>query len=287
MAGDACDFDDMTPDEACAPGLYCAFGSCAPACGDGCGEGERCVDFTDRLDGLEFDFCYDSCDLYGQDCGEAQACVLFDEDQDDNALAGCLEFPSGENTQNQNCVPDMMTYWSDCTAGHLCAQLDADPNEPRVCLGFCDRADQSLCTDGSACVYNLLNGLDLGICLGECSVLGDDSGCGDGEICSFSFRIGQGAGGEQPVGFCNPGTAEVGTAEACTLNEDDGTHNCTNGHICAALQQGAPTECIKLCDTGDNACPAGFSCTTGVFGGDEQGNGASETVGFCAEMQDG
>jgi hypothetical protein len=119
-------------------------------------------------------------------------------------------------------------------------------------------------------------------------VLGPESGCGDGQICNFIGRLGPAAGqAERAVGFCQAGAGDAGTGAPCNENDDTGEHNCVNGHICSALQQGGPTQCIKLCDNGDNVCPAGFECTTGVFGGDEQGNGASENIGFCAEMQDG
>ena len=46
-----------------------------------------------------------------------------------------------------------------------------------------------------------------------------------------------------------------------------------------------PSQCMELYCDENVPCPAGFECTTGVFGGDEQGNGASETIGFCAEPQ--
>lgn len=124
---------------------------------------------------------------------------------------------------------------------------------------------------------------DLGLCLGGCTVLGDDSGCADGEVCVFSARVGTDADGDQvAVGFCAPG-GEGGTGDACAL-DDDGNSDCANGHICAAAAQGDDPSCIRLCedvDGGANGCPDDLLCIVDLFGADALGEGASRVIGAC------
>lgn len=206
--------------------------------------------------------------------------MLFDEDQDGNAISGCLpDLQSGRLTQNQDCVNDGETYWGTCHAGHLCTQLNREP-EPRSCLGFCDREDQSLCTGESRCVFNVLNGLTLGLCLGDCTPIGDESGCPGGGFCQFGWVGTDERGDDIAAGLCAEGAQALGTGEECVVDRDTGTHDCVNGHLCVVLQQGAPPTCVRLCDD-DVACPDGAECATGLFGGDAQGDGASESIGIC------
>jgi hypothetical protein len=56
----------------------------------------------------------------------------------------------------------------------------------------------------------------------------------------------------------------------------NGTSNCGPGHLCAALMQGSPAVCVKLCqdDNPEGECAEGSSCNK-VF------DGFSETVGVC------
>ena len=276
------EFDEAAADGNCRSGLYCAYGTCQPSCNRAadCGGGD-CIDFTDRLDGVDFRFCHDGCNVYAQaGCGGDDTCVLFDEDQDGNAISGCLpDLQSGRLTQNQDCVNDGETYWGTCHAGHLCTQLNREP-EPRSCLGFCDREDQSLCTGESRCVFNVLNGLTLGLCLGDCTPIGDESGCPGGGFCQFGWVGTDERGDDIAAGLCAEGAQALGTGEECVVDRDTGTHDCVNGHLCVVLQQGAPPTCVRLCDD-DVACPDGAECATGLFGGDAQGDGASESIGIC------
>jgi hypothetical protein len=282
--GEACD-PFQGPN--CGAGLVCQYGECKRPCdADGlCPGGETCLDISARVDGVPFAFCHQECDVFSQQgCGAGEACVVIDADGP-FVLGGCVDAPSGDGTQGEGCEPDEATYWGSCTAGHLCDVLR--PDEPPVCLGFCDAVDRSLCEGGASCVPGLFGGVfaDVGLCLGDCTVLGDDPGCPAGQYCDFSGRIGLGADDEDvAVGFCTPGAQRRDTGDPCTIDEATGASDCANGNICVALEEDGPTTCVRLCEDlprSPHGCPAGSFCATGFFGGDDTGEGASVVIGAC------
>jgi hypothetical protein len=297
--GEQCGLSE-DPTTNCEAGLVCPImfvtgaDRCREPCGEegACAEGFNCVDWTERQDGVPYAFCHDGCSVYGQDCeGEGELCILSDG-YEGAAMGACLAqdgLEDGDGVSNDSCDPNGGSgYWATCTAAHLCIDLGSAEAPDPTCTGFCGPDDNSLCINGSVCVTDALI-IDVGICLGECNVFGEDTGCGDGQVCSFR-GIGAEAGNDKPWGACGPGEQSKATGEACTLNEMTGEHDCVNGHLCTALTQGGGTQCVRLCeaaDDSDNTCPPGFECQTGLFGGDQQGVGASERIGACLEPQGG
>jgi hypothetical protein len=271
-------------DRACREGLTCVAGECAAPCeGDMCGEGLRCVDFTEQLDGQEFTFCFAGCNIFTQDgCEANQTCVWTNTAPSVGSNAGeamgiCADEPNGQGQQNDACTPSETSYWGTCDHA-LCTSLSEGGDTQ--CLAFCDDVNRSDCTDGSVCVRDAL-GVDLGLCLGDCTFWpaeGGTTGCAEGEVCRFAF-IGQDqAGAEAVSGICSASTQEHNTAEECDLDEATGENSCVQGHICAVTVQDAPPVCVKICQIGEgvaNGCPPGFACQA-VFEGEEN-------VGACLE----
>ena len=175
---------DRTIDN-CRAGLVCAYGRCQPPC-DGRGRCEvgRCIDYSERLDGLPYRFCYDDCEVYRQrGCDDEQVCEVVDTDGDGGAVGACRPADPGDGRQGDRCRSLEGRYWGDCHPGHVCGRLAADRGEQ--CIGLCDRTDSRLCTGRSRCVFGLLDDLpDLGVCIGECDVF-VGSQCGDGRMCLF------------------------------------------------------------------------------------------------------
>ncbi len=270
----------------CEAGLFCAYGTCAAPCGEGCGAPERCVDLSESLDGQPFDFCYGGCDPFAQDCAEEEICAPVGVDAERRAVAACVEGTAGVGTQAETCEPNALGYWGDCTPGHLCRDLFGVGRTS--CAGFCDSADRSLCGAGSACVPDLLVA-GLGLCLGECQILGADSGCGEERLCQFTGMVGADLEGrDRGVGLCLPGPQTASTGETCEVNDQTGAHHCETGHICGRLSTQRPTECIKLCESdpsSEHGCPTGSQCRVDLFGGDESGDGASTLLGACVPVQ--
>lgn len=267
-AGDAAEDEgctltlDNTIDN-CEPGLVCAYGRCAPPCDDRgrCREGE-CVDYTERLDGLEFRFCHDGCDVYRQrGCAGGRVCSVVDADTDGRAVGACRVGEAGRGRQGERCRSDPDRYWGDCHPGHVCGRLSSGRGEQ--CIGFCDESDTRLCTGASLCVFGLLDQLDLGLCLGECDIYADAE-CGEGRFCRF-IAVGASQNGRSgPVGQCTAGGGERGAGSTCTVTPETGAHDCAPGHLCG--DGGDDTlRCLRVCDD-DHRCPGGQVCNP-VFGG--------------------
>ena len=295
-AGEACGINFNNPANNCAAGLACEVGACRTPCGenDACGEGETCLNFSDRLDGLDYKFCYSGCNVMTQEgCeGENAVCVASTDTPAGGLLGACLSeagLSNGPRRQGETCTADDNTYWGNCSAGYLCDNIVSEDG-PAICNGWCDSADRSLCTGGSVCYQGLFN-TDFfpsegpGLCLGECNGFTGE-GCGEGTSCNFTFIGFNSENEEVPTGFCFDGQPTVPTGGRCTtIDEDTGASDCLPGHLCATLAQGAPPECIKLCaddPDSDFGCPPGTLCTTGLFGGDQQtGEGANDYIGAC------
>ncbi|MEE2644355.1 MAG: hypothetical protein VYD19_05430, partial [Myxococcota bacterium] len=219
----------------------------------------------------------------GIGCGVGEACILVDG-VDGAALASCTDAPSGNTggpgVNGDSCVDDDNTYWGTedggCNTSNLCIELTEGEFS---CTSFCDRDHLDICGDYQACAM-LLRIEDVGLCFGQCEpFLG--AGCDEGESCVFSNVGMTEERQETAFGFCfeNSNQGEVATGEPCTPAEaeDDPTSDCAPGHICGAVEQGAPPICIKLCQEDGpegSDCGEDSQCRTGVFDG-------LNTIGIC------
>ena len=313
--GGACGISEPTPETLCEADLVCQYGRCKGLCDEavGCPGGERCVDYGPRLDGTEFRFCHGSCDLFGQSgCADGEICRSVDEDHEDAAVSICDAFDPaqapGDRVHGEACVSSESTNWGDCQANHLCVQVSE--GDSSRCLGYCDSHDQSLCGGGSTCIRGLLTWgervLRLGLCIGECNVLGADSGCPDGQVCAWAWFpkgpftdemmvIGTGPDGrDRPVGFCVPGDQSARVNEPCERDPSSEGHNCVNGAVClASTERGeeGPHMCYQFCriepGVENGGCPGAATCETGVLPADTRDESYSETVGWCRPTEDG
>jgi hypothetical protein len=283
QTGEACTVFNEEP-ILCAASNTCLLGMCRAGCGaeQPCPRTARCVDYSARLAGDAFAFCHAGCDVFAQTgCAEGTTCAVGDVapsigDPRRQVLGTCVERPAGAGAQNQRCQGVPGTDWGNCRGGHLCRRVQAD--EPPICLGVCDDVNRSLCTAGSLCMPEGL-GLPMGVCLGDCVIWPgpDDKRCAEGQVCDFA-HVGLDQAGERvPGGFCRPGAQLHDVGEPCIVDVATGGHSCRQGHICTALEAGAPPECVALCDQrpdGTHGCPEDQGCV------DAFGNGS---IGVCLE----
>ena len=296
-AGGACALtEDLDAAQLCESGLVCMYGRCKTLCdADGnCPEGAECIDYGPRLDGLDYRFCHDeSCDYFDEaGCGEDQVCLAVDERVDETVVTRCLDIGEmqapGEKVHGETCTPNMQTDWADCRQNHMCARLGE--SDPTTCFGFCDAENQTLCGEHSSCVLGLIERRRIGVCLGNCAPLADETGCPEGQVCNIGLFVGTSQDGEpQPIGFCGPGDQTRQPGESCTLDATTGAQTCVNGSLCLPTENRAdsPRLCVEICDTveggGFNAgCERGFTCQTGIFRTDPQFSAAvSDRFGLC------
>jgi hypothetical protein len=284
--GAVCDPGSDDPAKHCQANLACVYGECKAACGanNACPNGQRCIDYTDRLNNQPFRFCHASCDMFAQrGCAAGQTCRFSDIDGG-GIIASCEDSAMGRATQGQACQPSDSNYWGTCTGAYLCSPLQQ--GDPAECLGLCDTASASHCGGHSYCGLSLLgdqfSGI-LGLCAGECDAIATaNTGCGAGQYCLFGFVGLDHNGHEQAAGFCKAGPQLHNTGETCTVDENTGEHDCRTGHVCAALQQGADPVCVRICHADGNECAAGSQCVTGVFG---DMNNPSQEIGACVPQQ--
>lgn len=283
QAGDACTVFAEEP-TLCATNHTCLFGACRASCDldQPCPDPARCVDLSARLDGDAFAFCHAGCDVFEQTgCAPDATCAVADVaptlgDARLQILGACVDRPAGAGTQNQPCRSVPGTDWGDCRGGHLCRRVQADA--PPICLGICDAVNRSRCTGGALC---MLDGFDLpmGVCLGDCVIWPgeDDKRCAAGQVCTYAHVGIDQAGQAVPGGFCRPGPQMHQTGQPCRVDPDTGGHSCRQGHLCTALEAGAPPVCVQLCEPGpdpQHPCPENQGCV------DALGDG---NIGVCLE----
>jgi hypothetical protein len=291
QTGDACD----NVETFCAAPNVCIAGFCkAPCGGEACGqddtclgEGEVCIDVSAEYGDLNIRYCHKACDIYDQTgCGVGEVCTIFDDVGADGAwIGGCSVYDGlvGTATHGEACVENDENYFGSCQPGHVCRNFLDNFGEP-FCNGFCDASNQSLCSGASGCVIPFFAGDDLetlGVCAGECEVFGEVGQCGEGRGCDFAFIGARGGEPEVALGQCVEGEESADTGEVCRVDDFTGANDCGPGNICAALEAGAATTCIRLCDTiegSGHTCDAGFECLTGVFG---SADAPSQVVGAC------
>lgn len=294
------DTDPTLPESNCMEGLTCFNGVCRAPCGGAmcgagdttCGEGEICADFSAKLNGTDFNFCTPSCSTSQQTgCAEGELCFPGDDATINGNLAMinvCGEGTDGEKIDREACTEDPMTYFGDCTAGHLCADVLGD--RPTICNGFCDLNDTSACLGAAACLFGLFQAEGLGLCIGECDPFADPTTCGDGKKCeSFPF-YGMVGGHEKIIGRCEDALPDpvAATGEDCVQDDMTGVSNCAVGNVC--VQTGAANEppiCLPLCSVAAESpytCPAGFTCQTGTFAGRLNSDRDSAETGICLPM---
>ncbi len=267
--GEPCSARGDDPQSNCQAGLTCVYGRCAGPCDRTC-RGD-CVNYAERLGGLEFRFCHEGCEVFRQrGCGDA-ACTAVDVDPDGMTLGICAGRPGGDARQGEACTPSEESYFGDCHAGHICGRFSG--GEPFTCIGLCDVHDTRLCAGNSACVLDLTGTEGLGLCIGECSPLGGDTGCNADAFCRLAgVGVGE-AGYEQAIGFCTPGERSLRTGERCAVDARSGSHDCAAGHVCTDLGSGAV--CVQLCDGRRNGCPRDYECIPGL------GQLQTEEIGVC------
>ena len=262
----------------CQAGLICQYGTCTRPCGErqACANGERCVDYSDRV-GQPFGFCHGDCDpLDGGGCNRGEHCILADVESDGTPVGRCEAGMPGALAQDDACQPND-TYYGDCEPNHLC---DAQAPEDPQCRQLCEFDAAGVCPN-AVCARGVFDEpfSEIGICLGGCSVIGANSNCPGGaapRTCVFTGLLGNGARGQEMlVGECLPslGFPQATTGERCLVDDDLGTHNCVNGHICAVVARGQPAECVELCDVdvvGRPPCTPGLECVVDIFGGSDR-----------------
>lgn len=301
--GGAClqgDVDPTLPEANCAEGLSCFNGICRAPCGGEmcgagdltCGEGEICADFTAKLNGTDFNFCTTTCTTSTQTgCADNEVCVPgTDATINGNAamLNVCSEGTDGDKVDREPCTEDPNTYFGDCTAGHLCADVLGD--RPTICNGFCDLNDTTACLGPASCLFGLFQAPALGLCIGECDVFGDSSECAEGKKCeSFPF-YGIVNGHEQMIGRCEDALpdAPANTGEDCTQDEMTGVSNCVAGNVCVQIAENEPSVCLPICSVAEGSehtCPAGYMCQPGTFIGRLNGDRDSAEMGLCIPAQ--
>ena len=287
--GEACNpFDQMAP-TFCEQGLVCEYGVCRDLCDttEDCGGNGECVDYTNRVDGIPYKFCLNSCDIYAQDCGEGEACVLADS-YDGGAVGICdgAAGASGTALSGEECTTSETNYWGTCEAGNLCS-VEAEGDTTGECVSFCDSYNLDRCTgDYAACLTGVFDGLDdMGICNGECDIM-TNAGCAEGQSCLFGNEGTNSTDEPVPTGFCydntNAGTLMPG--ETCTVGslEQGGQSfeypflsDCAPGNMCLQIMQGQDPQCLQMCNpsAADSGCEQGVNCIE-LFDG-------ITTVGVC------
>lgn len=283
----------------CAEGLFCMFGVCQSDCNDGtCGEGQTCLDWTDRLGGVEYAVCHNSCNAITQEgCAEGQFCVAADSDGEGNHIGFCLDIPEEEMApvaddpenprQNTTCEGDFV--YGDCPGNYLCIATTQDG--PQQCLEWCDANNLDVCDGPSACstgieIFDFLGATsadDFGICIGECNAYAPEEGaCADGSYCGLAFlatEAGQdGTGADTITGACFPIEGNyVQAGEACNFDTD----TCAAGTLCVPsnlMDPNSQTVCTPMCNpdpnsTANDVCGEGTSCLGGIF--------IVESLGIC------
>ncbi|MFN3198593.1 MAG: hypothetical protein ACE366_09310 [Bradymonadia bacterium] len=301
--GDPClQTGELVEGELCAEGLFCMFGTCQSDCNDGtcAGEGQTCVDWTDRLGGVEYKVCHDSCDALTQEgCGENQICLMGDSAGGDH-IGFCVDIPEGEavppaddpemSRQNTVCEGNI---FSDCPANYLCSEFTQEG--VNVCLEWCDVNNLGVCDDGSRCALEIIelggtgsgSNEDYGICLGDCNPYDTNNSCGEGSLCNPLILPGFEAGNDGTavqsfIGACfeidpaeNPEPI-VGVGDAC----GEGVGLCGSGSICAPsdlMNPNSPARCYGLCNPDPNS-PNNAVCGEGAIC---QGGFVEPALGIC------
>ena len=268
--GDAELGDTCGDDEWCVADLVCHLGICMLPCGagGGCADETPCVDYTEDLDGLPFRVCYLGCDVFAQTgCAGDDRCILGDVDADGRVRGLCVAGDDGDVAAGAACALDPDHYWGTCAGASMCSTFLGGAAR---CLALCDDEHVAVCGDQMCADGIFLPPFEsLGLCLGGCQVLGAESGCAAGEVCSMLDLVGWGQDGEQrPVGVCRASHGAGLHGAPCGFYGDGLEHDCANGHICLAPRPGDPTECTQVCDAEEasGACAApDTTCVTGIF----------------------
>lgn len=262
----------------CLPGLFCHYGRCKAPCDDAgaCGEGELCVDYTERLGGVGYRFCHRPCDPADpQSCGLGAQCRPVDQ-QGGAMIGACMStggLLTGQGLQGARCSQSPQLPSGSCRGDHICAV--GGPDWPSRCGAWCDRAEPARCGSGSACVVDLWGHgeggqrtatgplTDVGACLGECDPFAEESGCGADLRCEPTHRALDGAGQPTVIGWCRPITPwpPAGDGDFCQIDDTTGASNCQRGHLCLP-QAGFVNRCVALCrlDRPEPGCPAQQRC---------------------------
>lgn len=241
-----------------AAGAACSFHF--ECCGwkDGqslCGEGECC-----RPDGVA---CEGASDCCNENCVEG-ACGGYLCVENGGACTDLSQCCTKTCVAGTCVEPDCSGFGSPCAEGVPCCATD-ETGAPLVCSeGFCRLedgptcssfqepclGDEECCADqGLSCRFDTLT--MTGVCSDDfCPLQGEP--CLTGNICCGNLVC-------TPEGSCQPIANCLGTAEACTQNEECCSLLCTGGK-CRVQDLCLPHECHGVCQFGAPLDPANAGC---------------------------
>jgi hypothetical protein len=281
-------------DHPCQSGMVCEYNVCRSACqsnGTSCNGNLECLDYTERTDGVQYQFCMDTCDVYRQNCSTDQpdlTCIFLDA-YEDRPLGECFGgLPKGSDSAGDSCTMNEY-YWGSCKASNFCVPLENDPSQGE-CVALCDRQNLDRCNNHSACVTNIFTQTaleELGLCYGSCDPFTNaydsqrgyfNRNCPNGEACYVTY-VGLGSTTQEKViGECKAFALDsVGEDENCIVtNEDTGDSNCAPNMVCSPVVENGPNVCTKFCQLGNGLadCEQNDQCQVGSIDG-------ANSLGFC------
>jgi hypothetical protein len=204
------------------------------------------------------------CDELAQDCPEGEKCTPF--------VFGDCTFPrclpiTGSKSAGEPCTVDPMSGVDDCDANSWCYPGPLDPEQPAICISFCQgTVDDSSCPDPShVCVANNLVFEGFIGCRPSCDPL-MPAGCEAWERCTIATVDGQ-------FGCVTAGGAANG--DPCVIDQECDSGACVQADL--LLECADERCCAPWCDLmAPNTCAMGLECVPIEFA-DPNSN-----VGVCA-----
>lgn len=277
----------------CDSGLVCEYHICRSLCqfnGGRCNNGLECLDYTDRTDGIKYQFCMDTCDVYRQNCATDQsnlACIFLDA-YEDKPFGECFAISQGSDSTGDFCTMNEY-YWGSCKTSNFCVPLENDPSRGK-CVALCDRQNLDRCNNHSACVTHIFPEKQLenvGLCYGSCDPFTNsydsqrgyfNRNCPNGEACDLTYVGLSNTTQEKVIGECKAFALDsVGEDENCIVtNEQTGASNCAPNMVCSPVVENGPNVCTKFCQLGNGlaGCDQNDQCRTDSIDG-------VDSLGFC------
>ena len=237
----ACDDQNGCTDDACDPGLGCAFVANDNACDDGndctvmdtCGAGQ-CMGAgslsCDDGNPCTMDSCMSDggCAHQPSDgtCSDGDPCTLNDQCVQGQCLSGdALVCDDQNGCTDDSCEAELGCVFSaneqECEDGNECTNLDMCWEGICVAMGTID------CDDGNPCTADVCKPLE------GCVHSAIDVPCSDGDPCTTADVCQDGSCVAGPLLSCddgNPCTAEACTEGACVFDAQEGP--CDDGSAC-------------------------------------------------------
>ena len=256
-----CDpFDEVNP-VYCGAGLVCEVGACRAVCETDlqCGFGQRCLDYTDKVDGVPFKFCLDVCDPFNSNCNSNESCALLDV-VNEEIIGQCTPLLNGNGRDGSPCSINETTYWGSCSSDLVCT-TETEADLTGVCRSLCSATSLDQCQEAhSGCAPLVIE--DLGICRGECHPLSGEGCSEEGEICISTYFVNT---PDHPLasmtGSCLPQPNNPDpTADSCELlttpnfNQEGSPYysTCGAGYYCSQLINEdtgniEDSQCLQIC----------------------------------------